>query len=74
MEPLRAPKTPLPVRYDPKSIGRLPAFWRGALATRESLDADSARTAIVTRLLAETEAGRDPTASEDYKTWLAQRK
>ena len=66
-----AKSSPSPIRYDPRSITRLPAFWRGAAATRETLDADPSRTALVHRLLAAAEGGADVTTSEDYRTWLA---
>lgn len=70
MEPLRTPEPRLPVRYDPRSTTRSPAFWRGAVATRETLDAGAARTTLVHRLLAAAEAGVDVTATEDYRQWL----
>lgn len=73
-KPLRAPNGESPVRYDPRTITRSPGFWRGALATRHELEADPGRTTLVHRLLAAAEDGRDPTATEDYRAWLAHRR
>lgn len=73
MEDLDIPRA----NYRPPSLERVyqlyrtPAFWRGALSTRESLDADIQRTTLVHRLLAAAEQGVDVINTDDFQLWLA---
>lgn len=74
-EPLRIDELDIPLKgkmYDPTSIFRIAAFWRGAIEVRLADIRDQQNIGRLHRLLSAAERKEPIIGSEDFRHWLAQ--